>query len=63
MSTPGLILKLVISETRLGGHLMSTILEWILISKRSHVLVPKRLLVIKYIQSTLSAWGFSSCDS
>ncbi len=41
MSTPGLILKLVISETRLGGHLMSTILEWILISKRSHVLVPK----------------------
>jgi hypothetical protein len=35
MSTPGLILKLVISATELGGHLMSTILVWILISNLS----------------------------
>ncbi len=61
MSTPGLILKLVISETWLGGHLISTILEWILISNLSHVLVPNILNYKRY--STLSAWGFSGSDS
>jgi hypothetical protein len=41
ISTPGLILKLVMSDTELGGHLISRILVWILISKASKVFVPK----------------------